>query len=277
MTTKEDIRKIVKQIGGQSPAAEESEFAPLFEPLPMMTFLEPVIAEEVSVVEQATDNGKRRRKRKLKRSRPSPAKNPQETVEEAVASASDSPLDEPVTVAVRRPRVVDPRVELQRSQSLYALMYSSVRMLIQFSYGTRKYQQLTEQLLVSAREVSPEKHVVETVAAVADESHDDSETTAYAEQYLNAKYGHVNDPDTQEEEEEKGGVRLTLRAKDGKVFQFRIAPGEPFQKLVDLYCRKRGIAPGTVGLSFDGERLPLTSTLQQHDLEEDDMLDVIPL
>eukprot|EP01087_Luapelamoeba_hula_P016877 TRINITY_DN5238_c0_g2_i1.p1 TRINITY_DN5238_c0_g2~~TRINITY_DN5238_c0_g2_i1.p1 ORF type:complete len:446 (-),score=90.72 TRINITY_DN5238_c0_g2_i1:58-1320(-) len=54
---------------------------------------------------------------------------------------------------------------------------------------------------------------------------------------------------------------------------YRIKKTDSFEKVVNAYSKKMGVAPSQVTLIFDGLPLPLKSTPEDHDMEDEDLID----
>ncbi|EPB88312.1 hypothetical protein HMPREF1544_04896 [Mucor circinelloides 1006PhL] len=73
---------------------------------------------------------------------------------------------------------------------------------------------------------------------------------------------------------EEARVRLSLRTADNKVMPFRVRATTTLQELVDAF-RKRAELTGNVQLSFEGETMDLSQTIEETDLEDEDIVEVI--
>ncbi|KAL9544215.1 hypothetical protein MBANPS3_007734 [Mucor bainieri] len=76
------------------------------------------------------------------------------------------------------------------------------------------------------------------------------------------------------DEPEEERLRLSLRTGNGKVVPFRVKATTKLQELVDAF-RKRAEISGNVQLSFEGETMDLNQTIEQTDLEDEDIVEVI--
>ncbi|KAF1800798.1 ubiquitin-2 like Rad60 SUMO-like-domain-containing protein [Mucor lusitanicus] len=77
---------------------------------------------------------------------------------------------------------------------------------------------------------------------------------------------------TNEPEEER--VRLSLRTADSKKMPFRVKPTTTLQELVNAFRQRAGIS-GSVQLSFEGETMDLSQTIEETDLEDEDIVEVV--
>ena len=120
------------------------------------------------------------------------------------------------------------------------------------------------------------------VVAVIDDDDDDDEEDALA-----AAERHMNEKLQQKQQEEdlrrqqalaeaeKNKIQLVLRTKDSTTAKYRINKTDPLQKLLDAFCAKTSTDISRVRLMFDGDILPPNSSAEDHDLEDDDVLDVL--
>ena len=71
-------------------------------------------------------------------------------------------------------------------------------------------------------------------------------------------------------------MTIQLRDKSGAVFRCTTWADEPLQALMTHYCRKQGVRVGSgdLRLMLDGERIALSSTPNEYDLEDNDIIDV---
>lgn len=78
-----------------------------------------------------------------------------------------------------------------------------------------------------------------------------------------------------EPEPEVDEDRITIQVRTNeKTYKFGIARTDTFQKLFDGFCSHTNLDPKTVKFIFDGEDLDLSSTPEDEDLEDDDLIDV---
>ncbi|XP_047059543.1 uncharacterized protein LOC124666240 [Lolium rigidum] len=68
-------------------------------------------------------------------------------------------------------------------------------------------------------------------------------------------------------------IPITIQGKAGK-HQFRVYKDDKFDKLFNAYAKKVQLSPSDLTFTFDGDKLNSASTPQDHDLEDDDMIEV---
>jgi hypothetical protein len=56
---------------------------------------------------------------------------------------------------------------------------------------------------------------------------------------------------------------------------FKIRRTTPFSKLMKAYCTRAGLSNDTVQFVYDGVRLQGDATPEAHDMEEEDVIDVV--
>jgi hypothetical protein len=71
-------------------------------------------------------------------------------------------------------------------------------------------------------------------------------------------------------------MSIHVRDSDGSNFKFTTWADEPLETVMKHYCEKKGLRMGMGDLRFlvDGEKVPNTSTLLSHDLENEDIVDI---
>ncbi|KAK4512503.1 uncharacterized protein ATC70_003204 [Mucor velutinosus] len=79
-------------------------------------------------------------------------------------------------------------------------------------------------------------------------------------------------PANDEPEEER--VRLSLRTGDNKKMPFRVKATTTLRELVNAFRERAGISEN-VQLSFEGEIMDLSQTIEETDLEDEDIVEVI--
>ncbi|CAO2170582.1 unnamed protein product [Urochloa humidicola] len=68
-------------------------------------------------------------------------------------------------------------------------------------------------------------------------------------------------------------IVISIQDKDGRK-QFRVYKDEKFDKLLKVYAKKSKLNPSDLAFVFDGEKINPSSTPQDLDLEDDDMIEV---
>ncbi|CAO2190982.1 unnamed protein product [Urochloa humidicola] len=76
-----------------------------------------------------------------------------------------------------------------------------------------------------------------------------------------------------EVQEARKKIVISIQDKDGKQ-QFRVYKDEKFDKLLKAYAKKSKLNPSDLAFVFDGEKINPSSTPQDLDLEDDDMIEV---
>ncbi|RCV26121.1 hypothetical protein SEVIR_5G226700v4 [Setaria viridis] len=76
-----------------------------------------------------------------------------------------------------------------------------------------------------------------------------------------------------EVEKARGKIVISIQDKDGKQ-QFRVYKDEKFDKLLKAYAKKAKLNPSNLVFVFDGEKINPSSTPEDLDLEDDDMIEV---
>ena len=71
--------------------------------------------------------------------------------------------------------------------------------------------------------------------------------------------------------------KITLKIKDvnGEETFFKVKKTMLIKKVADAYCKKKGLAEGSVRFLVDGERIDLSETPKTLELEEGDQIDVM--
>ena len=71
-------------------------------------------------------------------------------------------------------------------------------------------------------------------------------------------------------------LRTIVQGKLVSEDDFELKEREPFSKLVELYKAKKNLGPSKhVVLSFEGDSLGMAQTPQSHDMETDEIIEVI--
>jgi small ubiquitin-related modifier len=70
-------------------------------------------------------------------------------------------------------------------------------------------------------------------------------------------------------------ITLKVKAQDGNEVFFKIKRVTQLRKLMDAYCSRQGVSPGTVRFLFDGERILETATPTDLGMEEGDEIDAM--
>ncbi|CAO2198587.1 unnamed protein product [Urochloa humidicola] len=76
-----------------------------------------------------------------------------------------------------------------------------------------------------------------------------------------------------EVQEARKKIVISIQDKDGQQ-QFRVYKDEKFDKLLKAYAKKSKLNPSDLAFVFDGEKINPSSTPQDLDLEDDDMIEV---
>ncbi len=70
-------------------------------------------------------------------------------------------------------------------------------------------------------------------------------------------------------------IRLKAVSQDGQEVVFKIRHETPLKKLMEAYCKNRGLAPAQIRFLYDGERIQGSSTPESLEMEEGDIIDVV--
>ncbi len=70
-------------------------------------------------------------------------------------------------------------------------------------------------------------------------------------------------------------IRLKAVSQDGQEVVFKIRHETPLKKLMEAYCKNRGLAPAQIRFLYDGERIQGSSTPTSLEMEEGDIIDVV--
>mmetsp|Transcript_38717 Transcript_38717/g.62714 ORF Transcript_38717/g.62714 Transcript_38717/m.62714 type:complete len:99 (+) Transcript_38717:180-476(+) len=83
--------------------------------------------------------------------------------------------------------------------------------------------------------------------------------------------------DVVKSEDQKPGSHINLKVKsqDGSEVHFKIKKTSTFQKLMDAYCNRQGVAVDSVRFVFDGKRLQATETPEALEMEDGDSIDAM--
>ncbi|CAO2203964.1 unnamed protein product [Urochloa humidicola] len=76
-----------------------------------------------------------------------------------------------------------------------------------------------------------------------------------------------------EAEKARKKIVISIQDKDGQQ-QFRVYKDEKFEKLLKAYAKKVKLNPSNLAFVFDGEKINPSSTPDDLDLEDDDMIEV---
>jgi len=81
--------------------------------------------------------------------------------------------------------------------------------------------------------------------------------------------------DEPEPQVEKVREKIVISIQDKNAWQqFRVFKDEKFDKLLKVYAKKAKLNPSDLAFVFDGEKVNLSSTPEDLDLEDDDMIEV---
>ena len=69
-------------------------------------------------------------------------------------------------------------------------------------------------------------------------------------------------------------LKLRINGNDSEIDIFSVSISDPFQKLFDAFCRKRGVSSNQVKYSLDGDMLNSQSNCRNEDLEGGELIDV---
>ena len=69
-------------------------------------------------------------------------------------------------------------------------------------------------------------------------------------------------------------LKLRINGNDSNIEVFSVVASDPFQKLFDAFCRKKGATSTQVKFILDGDQLNLASNCQNEDLEGGEIVDV---
>jgi small ubiquitin-related modifier len=81
--------------------------------------------------------------------------------------------------------------------------------------------------------------------------------------------------ETENQEKDKKKINLKVCDASGNEIFFKIKRTTKFEKLMNAYCKRKGLIPGSVRFSFDGNRLNPDSTPDDIDIEEQDTIDAM--
>jgi len=76
-----------------------------------------------------------------------------------------------------------------------------------------------------------------------------------------------------EEQEESNSIILKVRY-ESQTKKFRIKKEDPLQKLLEAFCLKNNLDASKMNLTVDGLAVPPSATALDHDLEDDDLIDL---
>jgi hypothetical protein len=76
------------------------------------------------------------------------------------------------------------------------------------------------------------------------------------------------------EEPDEEDIELTMAGKDKKPVTVRVGISRQFIKLAEHYAKEMNVPATSVQLYFDGDKIDLNSTIEQADVEDEDMLEV---
>merc|ERR1712000_82969 len=78
-------------------------------------------------------------------------------------------------------------------------------------------------------------------------------------------------------EEKRSDEHINLRvvSQDGAEVFFKIKKTTPLRKLMDAFCSRNSIDPGSVRFLFDGQRLSPDKTPKECAMEDHDVIDVL--
>jgi len=78
-------------------------------------------------------------------------------------------------------------------------------------------------------------------------------------------------------QKESDRKRLDLKVVNasGVEIYFKVSRTTKLSKLMDAYCKKQGLVPGSVRFTFDGNRLNPESTGEELDMDNGDTIDAM--
>ncbi|KAG5355385.1 hypothetical protein CJU90_4432 [Yarrowia sp. C11] len=82
----------------------------------------------------------------------------------------------------------------------------------------------------------------------------------------------LSEPEPEEPEEEE--IELTMTGKDKKPVTVRVGMSRQFIKLAEHYAKEKNVDLASVQFYFDGDKIDLNSTVEDADVEDEDMLEV---
>lgn len=78
------------------------------------------------------------------------------------------------------------------------------------------------------------------------------------------------------EDEDPNKIILKVRIQNEKeLLKYRVKKTDPLSKIADIIAKNNNVNPSKVIIVFDGEKLSHSSTPEDNDLEDEDLLDVI--
>ena len=84
--------------------------------------------------------------------------------------------------------------------------------------------------------------------------------------------------DVEAEEAAEATIKVKLRTANGKQqVQMSVVPSATFASLLKRYCDEHGegsLTPSMLNMEFDGEKLDLTQTPAQLEIEDDDIIEI---
>jgi len=83
----------------------------------------------------------------------------------------------------------------------------------------------------------------------------------------------IDDESIPQVEKAREKIVISIQDKNGQQ-QFRVFKDEKFDKLLKVYAKKAKLNASDLAFVFDGEKINLSSTPEDLDLEDDDMIEV---
>mmetsp|Transcript_15117 Transcript_15117/g.25881 ORF Transcript_15117/g.25881 Transcript_15117/m.25881 type:complete len:96 (+) Transcript_15117:139-426(+) len=78
-----------------------------------------------------------------------------------------------------------------------------------------------------------------------------------------------------EEKKEQVHINLKVKSQDGGEIYFKIRRQSPLGKLMDAYCQRQGVQPGSMRFIYDGNRLQANQTPQELEMDDGDEIDAM--
>lgn len=83
------------------------------------------------------------------------------------------------------------------------------------------------------------------------------------------------DVTTKKESKKSDKINIRVMNADGSELCFKIRDDAKMGKLMDAYCRNRGVMLNSLRFTFDGHRIDPNSTSKQLDISDGDVIDVL--
>ena len=68
-------------------------------------------------------------------------------------------------------------------------------------------------------------------------------------------------------------INIKVANADGVEIFFQIKNSTKLKKLMNVYCKKQGLVPGSVRFTFDGTRINPETTAGEMEMDNDDVID----